>query len=71
MNNCEGNFYQGTACHKCERCIVNRCRIVSHVLTAVDPNDAFDIWVADKPSYYGEEHRKSFIAAWAISREGK
>jgi len=36
-----------------------------------DPQAAFDIWVASKPSYYTEEHRQSFLAGFKYARGEK
>ena len=33
-----------------------------------DPDDEFDRWIANKPSYYTEELRHAFLAGWRISR---
>lgn len=66
--NCEGNFFQGTACHRCAKCQKNKRDIVAKIFPYQNPDNEFDRWIANKPSYYTEEMRQAFLAGWRSSR---
>lgn len=37
-------------------------------IETLDPEDLFDIWVAQRPSYYTDEHKKSFIGGFRVAQ---
>lgn len=65
---CGGNFFQGTACHKCARCLRHKKEIIAKIFPYQNADNEFDRWIANKPSYYTEELRHAFLAGWRASR---
>lgn len=65
---CHGSFMLGTACGKCPACVQKKAEILSKLFPRASVMDEFDKWIADKPSYYTEEHRQTFIDGWKRAR---